>query len=242
MGSKRLPGKVLKILGKKTVLEQVISRVQQSKLIDDLVIATSLEPDDDVLYENCRTLNVKCFRGEHENVLSRYASAAKKLSADIIVRITADCPLISPEVIDRVIELRNSISADYASNTIVRTFPHGLDVECFTFSSLESANNLATSSYNREHVTPFIYEHPEIFKLSSYSYKSNYSEFRLTLDTNSDYRFLAKFFELKPELGTSNFNWKNMVEFIAQSNELKMLHEISKRDALLIGLDHYAES
>ena len=241
MGSKRLPGKVLKILGKKTVLEQVIGRVQQSKLIDDLVIATSLEPDDDILFENCRDLNIKCFRGEHEDVLSRYASAAKKLSADIIVRITADCPLISPEVIDQVIELRNNISADYASNTIVRTFPHGLDVECFTFSTLESADNLATSSYDREHVTPFIYEHPEIFKLSSCSYKSNYSEFRLTLDTNSDYTFLAKFFESNPELGAFNLHWNNVVEFITQSNELKKLHEISKRDAVLIGSSHYAE-
>lgn len=198
MGSTRLPGKVMMKIQGKTVLDHVISRVKQSKGIDDIVIATTTESDDDTIVEEAKRLNVKCFRGSEDDVLCRYYYAAKENKADAVVRITSDCPLIDPKIIDEMItkykKLHREGKVDYLSNTLERTFPRGLDAEIFLFKALEDAYYNAQVTYQREHVTPYIYEHPEKFTLAVYTCDEDYSMHRWTLDTPEDFEMITKIY------------------------------------------------
>ena len=139
MGSTRLPGKVLKDIHGRTMLARVVRRVGRSKLIDEVVVATTTEPDDKVIVEECELLGVSCFRGSEQDVLDRYYSTAKAFFADSIVRITSDCPLIDPDIIDKVIQAYLKEGPDYAGNSLVCTYPRGLDVEVFSMQALEKA-------------------------------------------------------------------------------------------------------
>lgn len=199
MGSTRLPGKVMMELVGKTVLEHVITRVQQSKLIDEIVIATTTKLDDNAIVEEAKRLGVKCFRGSEDDVLGRYYYAAKENKADIVVRITSDCPLIDHQVLDEMIfefkSLHMDKKVDYLSNTLERTFPRGLDVEVFSFKVLEESFNNANETYEREHVTPYIYENPEKFRLKGYMNNKDYSYHRWTLDTPEDLKLITKIYE-----------------------------------------------
>ena len=216
MGSGRLPGKVLMSIGEITVLEHCIKRVKTASRLDDLAVATSESPADGQIVELCERLKVSCVRGSEKNVLSRYAKASAVLQAEIIVRITADCPLVSPEVIDDVIRLRAGTDADYTSNTLKRTFPVGLDVECFTSKSLTVAALEAESYVEKEHVTPYIYNQPTRFKLKSHEFTSDQSWLRLTLDTDDDYTFLKALFAASPLAFETLTSWKNIVETVRE--------------------------
>jgi len=187
MGSTRLPGKVLMDLFGKTVLEHVIDRVKICPLVDKIVVATTTLPIDDVIVQECARINIHTFRGSSEDVLSRYYGAAKESGADIIIRVTSDCPLFDPDVLTNMLERFN---VDYLSNTIKRTFPKGLDAEIFTMSTLERAHIEATDDYDREHVTPYIYNNPDKFVLSSFEDVNDNSNQRLTLDTPEDWEII----------------------------------------------------
>ncbi|GAB1400785.1 hypothetical protein MASR1M66_22400 [Aminivibrio sp.] len=154
MGSSRLPGKVLLQAGGKSLLEIQISRLQNVRLAEGICIATTRDKHDDVIESFCRDRGISCYRGPEEDVLSRYYEAALFMNADEITRITADCPLIDYETVDRVIRARRGEGADYASNTLKRTFPRGLDAENFSFASLETAWKEAETPWEHEHVTP----------------------------------------------------------------------------------------
>lgn len=221
MGSTRLPGKVMMKIQGKTVLNHVISRVKQSKEIDDIVIATTIKSDDDIIEEEALRLNVKCFRGSEEDVLSRYYYAAKENNADVIVRITSDCPLIDPKIVDEIIKLYNmhnyGIVANASSDLTKRTYPRGLDTEVFSFEQLEIAYKRADLKYQREHVTPYIYENCN----NAFFYKNDvdYSKYRWTLDTEEDFELISKIYD-KLYGGNHDFYLNDILELFERQPEL----------------------
>jgi len=186
MGSTRLPGKVLMDIAGETMLARVIHRTRMANNITAIVVATTTAPSDDAIVRECERLGVECFRGSEDNVLDRYYHAGQSLGADTICRITSDCPLIDPGLIDRVIESHQSSGADYTSNILFRTFPRGLDVEVFSFECLKIAWSEAREPHERAHVTPFIYQRPNRFRLNNVRAERDWSRYRWTVDTQED--------------------------------------------------------
>ena len=171
MGSTRLQGKVMeKVDDANIVLDYVINQVKFSKKIEKIIVATTILPEDDVICEYLDSQKICFFRGSSEDVLDRYYQCAKKFSLNNIVRITADNPLIDPNVIDLIVDEYEKNKCDYASNTIHRTFPYGTEVEVFSFESLEKAWNNAKKNSEREHVTPFMYDSQNGFVLINTEY------------------------------------------------------------------------
>ena len=191
MGSSRLPGKVLLSAAGKSLLEIELGRLQQCRLPDALCVATTESRQDDPIVNLCQSLEIPCFRGSEEDVLSRYYEAARFMQAEEVIRITADCPLIDPDIVDAVIEKRRNTQADYASNTLKRSFPRGLDSECFSFASLSAAHNEAKEPWEREHVTPFIYGRPARFSMASLESGQDESRHRWTVDTQEDFQLIT---------------------------------------------------
>lgn len=197
MGSTRLPGKHLKLILGRPVLSYLIERLRRTKLVDEIVLATTTNPLDDQLVNFCKTENLAYFRGPEEDVLERFLQGAKKFDADVIVRISGDCPLIDPQVVDSVIDrfLHSVPPYDYVANTLNRTFPRGMDAEVFSRQSLEKLALKATQPEEREHVTPYYYQHPEMFKLGSVERKHNDSHHRWTVDTEDDFTLIRTVLE-----------------------------------------------
>ena len=195
MGSTRLPGKVMKRLCDQTVLAHVVTRVKACSRIDEIIVATTTSTHDNCLVEEAEKLGVKWFRGSQDNVLERYYLAAKEHQADTVIRVTSDCPLLDAEILDQLLsyfqeENSNGLNIDYLSNSLKRSFPRGLDVEIFTYSALELAYNSATKDYEKEHVTPYIQENPDIFSLHNLNNDDDLSYHRWTLDTPEDYELI----------------------------------------------------
>lgn len=190
VGATRLPNKVLLDLEGKTVLERVVERARSSRLIEDAVVATTVKKEDLKIVNLCSSKGIRVYAGSEGDVLDRYFQAARLLGAGHIIRITADCPLIDSKVIDRGIGLHLSRKADFTCNTIKPTFPDGEDVEIFTFEAITAAWKNAKLSSEREHVTPYIKKHPEVFKLINFEHTEDLSLKRWTLDEKSDYRFI----------------------------------------------------
>ena len=190
MGSTRLPGKTMMDLDGRPVVWHVFDRVKQSKLINQILLATTTNSEDDILESWAKENNVNCFRGSVDDVLDRYYQAALILQAEVVVRVTGDCPLIDAEVIDRVIKYYLDNKFDYCSNINPATFPDGLDVEVFSFVALEKAWKEATLKSEREHVTPFIWKQPDLFKIGLVKNEVDFSGDRWTLDTANDFEFI----------------------------------------------------
>ena len=205
--STRLPEKVLKELPKGsgvTCLEQVIRRLKQSKILDEIIIATTTKKVDDRIIDIAKKEKVKRYQGseEEENVLLRYYYSALANGVDVIVRITSDCPCVDSKIVDCAIRSHLKTKADYTSNTVMRTYPRGLDVEVFNFNVLEEAYISAREDYDLEHVTPYILKHTEKFTIYTIEAPLSlfYPDIRITLDTKEDYEFLCMIFEkLYPE-------------------------------------------
>ncbi len=186
MSSTRLPGKVLKTIGNKTVLGHVIDRLSRCQLIDKIVVATTTDADDDVLVDWCEQRNIRHFRGDRDDVLSRFHGCALQFGAEEIVRVTSDNPLIDPGIVDKTIKLRRSKSADYAANNLEKSFPHGLDVEVITFKALSESFHKAVEQYEKEHVTQFVRHRPSKYRLVNMSSGGNWHDVRVTLDEDED--------------------------------------------------------
>ena len=168
MGSTRLPGKTLAPLGDSTVIDWVIDRVSAAALVDDVIIATTTLANDDALAEHLRERGIRCVRGDADDVLSRYMLAARETSASVYVRITADCPFVDPEIIDTAVgAIAATDGVDYASTSQAGYYPRGLDVEAFRPDALIEADRLASDRDEREHVTLYIYRHPERFAIAA---------------------------------------------------------------------------
>jgi spore coat polysaccharide biosynthesis protein SpsF len=181
-----------------TVLGQVIRRLRKCRKLNDIIVATTTEKEDDELVHIAQREGAKYFRGSKEDVLSRYYLAAKENNSDIVVRITSDCPCIDPEVVDSVIEKHLATKADYTLNTLIRTFPHGLDTEVLSFDTLEKTYTEATEAFEREHVSPYIYKsNPQMFKITSVEAppRLRAPDIRITLDTEEDYALLCAVFD-----------------------------------------------
>ena len=202
MGSTRLPGKVMKTILDKHVILWDIDRVSLSKLIDKIVVAIPFGKQDDVIADTIEEYNsdILISRGSEDDVLDRYYNAAVQTNADVVVRITSDCPLIDPVVVDHVIEQFLNNDCDYCSNSLQRTYPRGLDTEVFSFDALSKAWNESKKDYEREHVTPYIIENPYKFKLLNVSNDIDLSHLRWTLDTKEDFEFIdAVYQRIYPE-------------------------------------------
>ena len=228
MGSTRLPGKVLKDLGGETVLARVVNRLRQTRLISELLVATTDQPADDAVVAECRRYSVAVFRGDQEDVLDRYFRAAQQAKADIVVRITADCPLIDPEITDKTIAAFLETRPDYASNALVLTYPRGLDTEVMTFAALERAWREARKLYEREHVTPYIYEHPTEFKLLSVTDDVDHSDHRWTVDTAEDLDLVRAIYARLPNTS----RWRDVLALLEREPALMALNRSIKQKAL----------
>ena len=218
MGSTRLPGKVLLDLAGEPVLARVVNRSQRATMLDEVVIATTTESRDEAIVELCSSRGWAHFRGSEDDVLDRYYQAAKKHHADIVVRITSDCPLIEPEIIDLVVqELLKDGSLDYVSNTLPpRTFPRGLDVEAMTFKTLERAWQEDKNSAWREHVTLYIYRNPEKFNIKAITNDKDLSHMRWTVDTLEDLRFVRYIYD---HFGHDYFSWHDVLDLLEEHPE-----------------------
>lgn len=191
LGSHRLPGKVLKDISGRSMLGHVIKRVQASRAIDAIAVATTRTKEDRAVAAEAEAWGVRAFAGEEEDVLRRYYDTAKWIQADTIVRITADDPLKDPRIADQVIAcFAADPDLDYASNTLTPSYPEGLDIEVFSFHALERAVFEATRQSEREHVTPYIWNHPERFRLRSINHDQDLSHLRWTVDYPQDLRFV----------------------------------------------------
>ena len=193
--SSRLPRKVLKPLpfdSDVCVLQQVIRRVSNSKLIDEVIIATSINEEDQEIVDIAKKENKNFYCGSLDNVLERYYNAASQNDLDIVVRITSDCPCIDSNIIDKIIQNHIDLDADYTSNSLKESFPRGIDVEVINFDVLKRAYLEASKNYEKEHVTPFIYKsHPDEFNINIYVSDEDNSDIRITLDTPQDYSLLC---------------------------------------------------
>ncbi|MBI1888689.1 MAG: glycosyltransferase family protein [Candidatus Spechtbacteria bacterium] len=206
MGSGRLPGKILKDLCGFPMLYHVIERCRKSKLAERVILATTVEAQDNSTADFCSNHGIDYMRGSENDVLSRYYETARKFHSSVIVRVTADCPLIDPLIIDSCIQkFKEEKDVDYLSNVSVRTFPRGLDVEVFSFNALQRAYKEAKELYEREHVTPYIWENKKReFKIgesvrASSEYARNY---RLTVDYPEDFELMKKIYEALYKEGT----------------------------------------
>jgi len=197
MGSTRLPGKILKPIMGRPMLSYLVERLRRVQSIHHLIIASTINPEDDVIEAFCKKEHISIYRGSENDVLDRYYQTCCKYPAKIIVRITSDCPLIDPSIIDQAINLlrEKSPKLDYVSNTQLRTFPRGMDVEVFYFDTLKIAAKETKSKSDREHVTPYIYKHPNLFYLANFIYMPDASKYRLTVDTIEDFTLINSIFE-----------------------------------------------
>jgi spore coat polysaccharide biosynthesis protein SpsF (cytidylyltransferase family) len=223
VSSTRLPKKVLEKIEDRTVLEHVINRVQAAKKIDDIVVATTVKKEDLEIVQLCAKLGVSVFCGSEDDVLDRHYQAARLFKADHIVRITSDSPLIDPMVIDEVIKLYFKEEADYATNAMPATYPDGLDTEVFSFKTLKIAWKNAKLSSEREHVTPYIWKNPNIFKIVNLKCEYNLNDKRWTLDEPEDFKFIKIIYKnLYSE--DSLFGMKKILDFLKKHLEIEELN------------------
>jgi spore coat polysaccharide biosynthesis protein SpsF len=186
MSSSRLPGKVLMPLADRPLLAFMIDRVRRATHIDSIVVATSTDPSDDLLAQMLESIGIPCWRGSLDNVLTRFYDAASDQKADIVLRLTGDCPLIEPQLIDACLEMLASQNLDYVSNVEPPSYPDGLDVEAMTISALSLAEKEAMLGSEREHVTVFIRNNPERFPRASLESAIDLSALRWTVDYADD--------------------------------------------------------
>lgn len=191
MGSTRFPGKVMKKLCDKEVLWHVVERLKKSIHVNDVIIATTEKQQDEIIAEFCEKHSVKCFRGDELDVLKRYYDAANSNKLDIIVRVTSDCPLIDPTVVDRLIEMLIEEDLEYVSNSFEKTYAKGLECSAFTFKALERCMREAVKPEHREHVVLYMRENPTLFATAGICNLKDDSDFRITLDEEDDYKLLS---------------------------------------------------
>jgi spore coat polysaccharide biosynthesis protein SpsF len=217
MSSTRLPGKVLQDVAGEPMLARVVQRTRRAGSIDETVVAATVEPGDAPIAELCAARGWPCFRGSLEDVLDRYYQAARSYQADAVVRITSDCPLIDPGVVDEVVTafLERQPQADYASNVVLpRTYPRGLDTEVMSFAALERAALEATDPASREHVTRHILLNPQSYRVVRTAGEIDYSEMRWTVDTEADLRLVRLIYE---HLDRDDFDWHDVIALVQRN-------------------------
>lgn len=236
-GSTRLPNKVLLKIQEKTLLQIHIDRIKQAEEIDDIIIATTTEQADDVIVNLAERLGVKYYRGSENDVLDRFYQTVKEIKPKWIVRVTSDCPLLDPKMIDAVVACAQLNDVDYCSNGLVENFPDGQDVEVFKFSALELAWKEAELKSEREHVTPFIrmnsnFNGGSLFNAVNFPCAHDFSKIRMTVDESKDLDLITK---LITDLGT-NQTWLEYTKYIINNNLSSINGTIIRNEGLLKSL------
>jgi spore coat polysaccharide biosynthesis protein SpsF len=226
MGSSRLPGKVMLDLCGKTVLAHVIERVKAGGV--EVIVATSDKLVDDVVAAEAKKNGAKVFRGSEDDVLSRYYYAARQAGAELIVRVTGDCPLYDGRLLADMLKYYKgeAKNCDFLANTMERRFPRGLDTEILTFEALEKCFNGAKEAFQREHVTTYIYQNPGLFKIRHYRRQPDLSHLRWTLDTIEDWQMIKSVYAALYRPGSKNpiFSTAKVVNYLAQHPEIAKLN------------------
>ncbi len=239
MSSTRLPGKVLKNAYGRTMLDRMLERVRKASTIDQVIVATTTDPSDDAIVSACRRYATEVYRGSLPDVLDRYYQAAKQYEADIVVRLTGDCPLIDPRLIDDVVHALTEKQSDFACNRLpppfTRTYPIGLDVEACTFAALENAWENARQKHEREHVLPYLYAVPGRFKVLQLNHSEDLGDLRWTLDTPEDLTLLRRIY--RHFKGGNDFSWLDVVQLW---QEKPKMFEVNARVKHKSYLDHEA--
>jgi spore coat polysaccharide biosynthesis protein SpsF len=232
MGSSRLPGKALIFLEGKPVLQHIIERLRRSKYIDDVIVATTTNEADNPIIELCQSLNCSFYRGSEEDVLQRVLDTALHYKTDIIVEVTADCPMADPMVADEIIEGLVSKHFHYCSNVVIRTYPRGFDIQAFWTVALNRVNNEVDNEVDRQHVSTWFYKNPK--SKGKYNICSNtlddvdLSHIRLTLDTEEDYKTLQKVFSL---FNDNTFSYQDIIHLCkANTNLFSTNSHIQQKD------------
>lgn len=231
MGSTRLPGKVLKLVNRKPLLAYQLERLKSSKFIDEIVISTTTKKSDDEIEAFCIKNSVSYYRGSETDVLERYYETAVKFQADIIIRITSDCPLIDSQVVDKVIKYYiDNQNLDYVANTIHRTYPRGLDTEVFSFKALKHVHSKAFLERDREHVTAYFYSSNGKFKIGSVQNDKDYSKYRWTVDTAEDFELIKLIIETLYNR-IPNFGMIDVINLMEQKPDLYYInsHIVQKK-------------
>jgi spore coat polysaccharide biosynthesis protein SpsF len=230
MGSTRLPGKVMEYIAGKPMLQHVIERIEKARLVDSVLIATTCLPEDDSLCEWAANHGYPFYRGSQLDVLDRYYQAALAARADRVVRITADCPLIDPELIDQSIEIHDMTGADYVSDSVQPTLPLGESVEVFWFKGLAQAWAEALLEYERVHVTPYFYQNPDKFILKSLGLSGNYKSYRFTVDTPEDLEFVKRVYATAGS-EEACLRWRDIISIVDKNPQIRSVnaHIIQKK-------------
>ena len=237
MGSTRLPGKVLLEVNKTPLLKIHLDRLNKSKNVDKIIVATTDNSDDDIIEKLLKEWGYEVFRGSENDVLDRFYNAVKNLNPEWVVRVTSDCPLIDPLLVDKVIEVTQANSMDYGSNVIDETFPDGQDVEVCKFTALEMAWRDAKKDSEREHVTPYIRNNSDlkggnIYKAISIKNDIDFSKIRITVDEERDFVLINKIIS---ELGP-NKSWQEYVNYILTVNLTNINGNIIRNEGYLKSL------
>lgn len=230
MGSSRLPGKVMREILGKPMLWHIINRLKGSKLIDKIVIATSDKERDKPILKLARELGLDSFAGSEDDVLDRYYQAAKKFNAEVVVRITADCPLIDPELVDKIVRhyLENRDRLDYAASGL--TYPDGIvETEVFSFAALDKAWREARLASERAHVTPYIWKNPLLFRTATVENQEDLSHLRLVVDDKKDFQLITTIFESLYKDGEI-FHLNDILEFLSNRPEVLELSKHTVRN------------
>ena len=228
LGSTRLPGKVLEPLGDASVLEHVLRRCQAITGVDTVVCATVPGRDGDPVAALAEKLAVNVFRGSESDVLARYHGAAHAAEADIVLRVTSDCPLIDPEICAAVLRLREESDADYAANNMPPSWPHGLDCEAFTIAALDEAAETATLAEDHEHVTPWIRRNRAYHRVNLSGPGGELIEQRWTLDYPEDLAFLREIYERLPKGGPGR-SWRAAAAIVSREPTLSLINEARRQ-------------
>ena len=228
-GSTRLPDKIFLSLSGKPLLIRMFERVNSSKVKNDIVVATTKDSSDDKVAELCKINDINCFRGDTNDLLDRHYKAAIQYNADVVVKIPSDCPLIDSKIIDKVISyyLENTDKFDFVSNLHPATYPDGNDVEVMSFDVLKTAWQNAQLQMEREHTTPYIWEHPEKFRIGNVVWEKGFDysmSYRFTIDYYEDYLFIKKVYD---ELFEQNnfFGLDDILELLNEKPEIKKINE-----------------
>lgn len=225
MGSTRLPGKSMRSILGRPLLSFVIERLQRCENYDQLIVGTSNKPLDKQIVDFCRREHIDCYIGDEADVLDRYFEAAQEVDADVVVRVTGDCPLIDPAIVDEVIDcyLEHFPKYDYVSNVVERTYPRGMDVEVFSMKCLEAMKRYAVTPDEKEHVTLYILHHKDRFSTHSLVSKQDLSEHRWTVDTEEDFQLIKNIIEALYPVN-SRFGMKDILQVLNDHPDWKEIN------------------
>ncbi len=239
LGSIRLPGKILKEVAEKTLLQIHLERLKKCKNVSEIIVATTLKEEDELVYKLSKKWGFESFRGSELNVLDRFYQAVKNKKPTWVVRVTSDCPLLDPSLVDKIILFAQNNTFDYVSNSLIERFPDGQDVEVFKFSALKKTWENAKLTSEKEHVTPYIRNNANgkgenLFTIKNYDCKEDFSHIRMTIDEPRDFNLIQN---LIKNLGTEK-TWLEYTEFIIENNLTKINDQIIRNEGFLKSLNN----